>query len=67
MLLGIRCRLAGIPFESHLVHMRVSNTKYCSSQQDMFSASVQAHLRLPVAHFLHGSEATSRKRDAGRR
>ena len=29
--------------------------------------NVQAHLRLPVARFLHGSEATSKKRDAGRR
>ena len=40
MLLGIRCRLAGIPFERDLVHTITSNTTYCSSQQDIFSASV---------------------------
>jgi hypothetical protein len=40
MLLGIRCRLAGILFERDLVHTRRSNTKYCSSQQDIFSANV---------------------------
>jgi hypothetical protein len=35
--------------------------------EGIYFANVQAHLRLPVARLLHGSEATSRRRDAGRR
>jgi len=46
MLLGIRCRLAGIPFERDLLHTQGSNTTYCSSQQGIFSANVRRQVSL---------------------
>ena len=46
MLLGIRCRLAGIPFEGDLVHTYTSNTAYCLPQQGIFSANVPSDLSL---------------------
>jgi hypothetical protein len=39
MLLGIRRRLAGIPFERDFFHAEISNTTYCSPQRGIFSAN----------------------------
>lgn len=55
MLLGIRCRLAGIPFERDFVHNERSNTSYCSWLQGIFSANVRDHRHLPVARSVPGA------------